>query len=159
LVFLLHFTGFYIYFVLRLSEIHQEIRSQLKELPTEKLQIIKLSKREFQKAKEGDGEVKVDGKMYDIARIEVINENVLLYVIHDEAEDNLLSFLDEVLKNASRDKKQLPSGVFAFISQAALSAVLSLPTNSYKIREATSSGYLLQLTNFYPQLEVPPPKS
>jgi hypothetical protein len=158
LIFLVHFTGFYFYFVLRLVEIHREVRNQLKLLPEEQLQMLELSVAEFQKSNVGDDEVEVNGKMYDVARIEITQENVILYCIQDTAEDNLLSFLDEVLKNAARDKKQLPSGVFAFISQADLCDVLTLPPNSFKQIE-TSTAHLIHFSSYYPELLAPPPKS
>jgi hypothetical protein len=155
-IFLLHFAGFYVYFILRLSEIHKEMRSELRNRPAEKLQVLILTKSDFEKAKAGDDEIKVNGKMYDIARVERKNQRVTVYCMQDGAEDNLLSFLDEVLKNASRDKKSVPSGVFAFISQADIPLVVCLSQNNFKQVKACTA-YLLPSSNFHPQLQSPPP--
>jgi hypothetical protein len=156
LIFLLHFAGFYVYFILRISEIHKEMRSQLKHLPAEKLQVLILTKADFEKAKVGDDEIKVNGKMYDIARVEKENQRIKIYCIQDGAEDNLLSFLDEVLKNASRDKKSIPSGVFTFISQADIPLVVTLPPNTFSQIKAYTP-YLFPSSNFHAPLQSPPP--
>jgi len=106
--FLVHLAGAHVYFILRLYEIHMETRAQLKQLPIDQLQVLKMSLLEFEDAQVEEDEIEVEDKMYDVARIEKSGNEITVYCLHDQAEDNLLSFLDEILKKASHDKKPLP---------------------------------------------------
>jgi hypothetical protein len=112
-IFLAHFAGFYIYFFTQLHLVRQEMRAKLKELPAEELDLLILSMEEYQHAKVEEHEVKVDGKMYDIARVEQLGNQVLIYCVHDAAEDNLLAFLDKILSLPLKDKS-VPHGVLHF---------------------------------------------
>ena len=78
-LFLLHLAGFYIYFVIRQGQIHQEMRSKLKKLPADQLDVLHLSATEFKKLARGDDDIEVNEKMYDIARVEIENEKVIVY--------------------------------------------------------------------------------
>jgi hypothetical protein len=159
LIFLFHFAGFYVYFIFSLNGIHKQMRNELKATPFEKLQVFSFSKTDFEKKKIGEDEMKVNGKMYDIARVEENSESITVYCVQDGAEDNLLSFLDQILKNASRDKKPLPSVAFTFLSQADLSHCLILPCNSSVELPTAFTAYLNSLSNYSPRLLVPPPRS
>lgn len=156
--FLAYFAGFYIYFVLRLNQIHQEMRSQLRYLPAEQLQIIKLSFSAYQKARVEDDEIEVDGEMYDIARVDQSQDSVVVYCIHDEAEDNLLSFLDTVLKNASQDKKPIPSGLFTLLEMDALPKVVHAICKD-GVKQKSFTAYQRNVDDFIPILNTPPPRN
>ncbi|MFM8744027.1 MAG: hypothetical protein ACKODM_11990, partial [Cytophagales bacterium] len=97
-LFLLHFAGVYTYFGVRLMAIRQEMRLLLKATPDEKLELIQLTKSDYQKSLQEEDELELNGKMYDIARVEVKEGIYFVYALHDVAEDNLLGFLNEVLK-------------------------------------------------------------
>jgi hypothetical protein len=122
-VFLLNIAGTYVYFLLRLQEIKAEMREALKSKPTQELDVLELTVAEFQSARVDEHEIKVNGKMYDLARVEKKGDCLLVYCLHDEAEDNLLTLLDSILKNASKDKKPVPGSALAQL-------LLSIPSYS-----------------------------
>lgn len=108
-------AGVYVYFIGRLHEIKAEMRLALKTKPAEELDVLELSAVEFQRARVDDHEIKVNGKMYDLARVEKKGDRLMVYCLHDKAEDNLLSLLDSILKNASKDKKPVPGSGLSFL--------------------------------------------
>lgn len=156
-IFLAHFAGFYIYFVVQLQQVRNEMRAKLKELPSEKLELITLSKHEYQLAKVEDHEIKVDGKMYDIARLKEEDGKILVYCLHDEAEDNLLAFLDKILSLPLKDKK-VPSQLVVFTSLSFIVPAAfrwaGIPDDIFK----NHTYYQLQSTCFFPTVDSPPPR-
>ena len=157
IIFLAHFAGFYIYFFTQLQVVRQEMRAKLKELPPEELELITLSVNEYQKAKVEEHEIKVGGKMYDIARIVEKNGNVLVYCLHDKAEDSLLAFLDKILKLPLKDKKTSPQ----LVKFTLLSYILPLTfswDNSATNLFNNFTQYHLHFSSFFPSLESPPPR-
>ncbi|MCX8490954.1 MAG: hypothetical protein ORN54_07795, partial [Cyclobacteriaceae bacterium] len=78
------------------------------------LELIRLTKSEHQKSLHEEDELELNGRMYDVARVEVKEGIYLVYALHDRAEDNLLGFLDEVVKRSSSDKKPVPSQLLHF---------------------------------------------
>jgi hypothetical protein len=116
LVFCLQFTGFYFYCAFRLIEIQREVRYQLQFLQEEKLEHFAMSHAQFAKAKHGDDELRIRGRMYDIARIEAAGDSLHIFALHDEAEDNLLSFLSTVVSRTTHDKKPLPPSLYSLLT-------------------------------------------
>jgi hypothetical protein len=107
-------VGGYMYFVVRAVQIKQEMRTLLKSLPEEDLELLVLSPEEYMAARVDDHEVKVEGKMYDIARVEAKDGLLYVYCIHDEAEDSLLGFLDVVLMRIQNDTTSPPNAISQF---------------------------------------------
>jgi hypothetical protein len=105
---LIQAAGCYIYFVSRLITIRKEMREQLKYLPEEQLTRFYLTAEEFRKARVEDHEIKISGKMYDIARISEQGNRIMVLALHDEAEDNLFAFLSEIVSRSAKDKKPVP---------------------------------------------------
>jgi hypothetical protein len=133
------------------------MRAQLKELPSEKLQLLKLSPTAFKEAKVDEHEIKVNGKMYDISRIEKAGDTLLVYCLHDEAEDNLLAFLNKILSLPLKDKNA-PSQVLKFTS---LTFILPSTPNFHPlpgIQSSTNTLYKVGISTFVPSLDSPPPK-
>ncbi|MFM8850478.1 MAG: hypothetical protein ACKOE5_08790 [Cytophagales bacterium] len=156
-LFLLHFAGVYTYFGVRLMAIRQEMRLLLKATPDEKLELIQLTKSEYQKSLHEEDELELNGKMYDIARVEVKEGIYFVYALHDVAEDNLLGFLNEVLKRSSSDKKPVPSQLVSFMTWVYLPV-----QNEFKFSsESVSIGTTLYL-DLYAAIssvvESPPPR-
>ncbi len=150
--------GGYIYFFARLSSIRMEMRQQLKSLPVEELTQLTLSESDFEKAKVDDHEIKVTGKMYDIAWIEREDGKVLVYAKQDEAEDNLLSFIQEIVHRSANDKKPMPN---QFIQLLTLDFILTeneLPKNS-SINIIHSSGYAHAAYGNPSPVDSPPPRN
>jgi hypothetical protein len=157
-LFLLHFAGVYTYFGFRLMTIRQEMRELLKATPEEELKLIQLTKSEYQKSLHEEDELELNGKMYDIARVEVKDGAYFVYALHDSAEDNLLSFLDEILKRSSSDKKPVPSQLFGFISLVYLPCQpdFKLATDCAYWK---STPYVAFLSDQALTVDSPPPKA
>ncbi len=156
--FLLHLAGFYVYFGIRQAQIHREMRSKLKKLPGDQLEVLHLSKKEYQQSVRGDDEIEVNGKMYDIARVKTKDKIVTVYCLHDAAEDNLLSFLDQVFKNANQDSQQPSASLFQFnFLSFILPSDISVE-NSISWILCPSTNYLISDTSFAPSLDTPPPR-
>lgn len=115
-LFALQFAGLYGYFGARLIAIRKEMKALLNRLPESELEKIEVSAKAFQSIDINEGEIELNGKMYDIARIEKHDDQYVLFALHDEHEDNLLSLLDEMIKRSGNDKKPVPSQIFQFLS-------------------------------------------
>lgn len=156
-LFLLHFAGVYTYFGVRLMAIRQEMKQLLKSTPDHQLELIRLTKSEYQKSLREEDELELNGKMYDIARVEVKEGIYFVYALHDESEDSLLSFLDEVVKRSSNDKKPVPSVVAQF-----LALVFVLPQSFEFLHPLTPSFLITEYAktseNFDLIIDVPPPR-
>jgi hypothetical protein len=155
---LLHVAGWYAYFGARLFTIHHEMRQLLKSTPTEKLELIKLTKAEYERtSREDEDEMELNGKMYDIARVELKEGVYFVYALHDGAEDSLLGFLDEVVKRSTTDKKPVPSQLLSFITW------IYLPVqNDFKFSCEMISIHASSYQNYYSSIvsviDAPPPK-
>lgn len=102
---LVNIAGFYGYFLVRLHLIHEESRVALRFLPDSELERFVVSEQEFQSIRVNEREVEIDGKMYDVARKKFANGYVEFFARHDEAEDNLLAFIEKVITNSEKDGK------------------------------------------------------
>jgi hypothetical protein len=117
----------------------------------------KITKSEYQKSLHEEDELELNGKMYDIARVEVRAGIYYIYALHDESEDSLLSFLDEVVKRSSNDKKPVPSVVAQF-----LALVFVLPQSFEFLHPPTPSFLITEYAkiseDFDLIIDVPPPR-
>jgi len=158
-LFVLPFAGCYFYFAVRISQIHTEMRQQLKTLPDSHFQQLTLTPAAYENALVEEDEIEVDGKMYDVARIVRRENKVIVFCLHDEAEDNLLSFLQEVLKNASRDQQDIPSQVYQFITLSFVSpSVWVSPVTGVSLA-TPSTLYLVNDSSIILALDSPPPRA
>jgi hypothetical protein len=157
-LFLAHFAGFYVYFFIQLTQVRQEMRAQLKHLPADQLQLIKLSNEEYKKAKVDEHEIKVDGKMYDIARMYTEADTIFIYAIHDEAEDNLLAFLDRILSVPLKDKSA-PNQILKFTTLTFIVPALLQHNPSRCVIPVAETGYLASHITFIQLPDSPPPKA
>lgn len=155
---LLQAAGCYVYFIARLAGIRVEMREQLKTLPDHELTLLTFTREEFRKVKVNDHEVKVDGEMHDIARVVIKGDKLLVYALHDEAEDNLLSFLDEMVTRSSNDKKPVPTQLVQLLTLQFISTETRLPQNTF-VTIHHSSLYLSALSSRATIIDSPPPRS
>ena len=133
------------------------MKAELMKLPTEKLELIKLTSADFKKAHVEEHEIKVNGKMYDIARIEITGDDYFVYCLHDKGEDSLLAFLDKMLSLPLKDKKALPQ-VLKFASLTfLLPSVNNLP-QPLDIQFRSFTKYTLGTITFVPSVDSPPPQ-
>jgi hypothetical protein len=156
-VFSLHFAGFYAYYAFRLVDIRKEMRKELKQKPLYELQKLTLSIEEYTRSKVGDDEVNVGGKMYDIARMEAFNNEIVIYALHDEAEDSLISLLNTIIKRGDDDKRPVPQSLLALLGLHYLPSVFHL-INHVLLNSKASTHYLVSIYSFYPNLLSPPPR-
>jgi hypothetical protein len=152
-------VGVYLYFGVRLFQIRTEMRAALKDLPQEKLEKFSMSQQEFNNVLMDEHEIKVDGRMYDIARVEQDHQLIIVYALHDEAEDNLLSFLDEIAKRPLQDKKSPPSQILQFIALTFLPpSKTALSHREGKILELNTK-YAFNHSSIARSIESPPPQA
>ncbi|MFN8342847.1 MAG: hypothetical protein U0V64_14385 [Cyclobacteriaceae bacterium] len=118
-VLLAHLAGFYAYLAIRLAEIRREMLTELRDRHPDQLQSIHLTAAQLEEALVEEDEMKLNGRMYDIAAIQKTGDRVVVLCLHDEKEDSLLSLLDGIIQNATRDKKPVPPSVLGLLSLTA----------------------------------------
>lgn len=156
-VFTFPWVGFYGYYVLRLIEIHHEVRIQLASLSPEKLACFELSQIAFENALVEAHEIKIDGKLYDIASIEIKDSQVTVHALHDVDEDGLLACLQYVMFKGASDKRPLPATLLDYFGQHFLPSVFVLDMPAWVSFEHLTL-YRFTQTSFRPPLASPPPK-
>lgn len=158
LILLVNLAGFYGYFIFRLNQIHEESRATLKFLPESELEYFRLTPKDYTRAKVNNREILINGKMYDVARINVSKEKVEVYALHDEAEDDLLAFIREVMNNAEKDG-QAPSVFSQFTSLQFLQPALGCLPDLSGIQIIHRTGLVLSSFNASQTVLSPPPRS
>ncbi len=157
LILLLNLVGGYIYFGIRIMQLHDEKRAELKGKDVSELEVITLSLKKFKKALVEEDEMELDNKMYDIARTDIKGDTIIIYCLHDEDEDNLLSLLDSILSNSTKDKKPVPSQIGQLFSAI-------LPGNVYPLACAIEisithkSSHHNSISQHTTTLDSPPPQ-
>jgi hypothetical protein len=152
-------AGFYIYFVIQLNQIRSEMIHTLKFLPDDQLTILKLAKEEYEDSRVDEHEVKVNGKMYDIARIEVKGDTLIIAAMHDEKEDNLMALLGEIISKPLKSDQPVPSAVIQFITLSFI-----LPYDIFNFENSCQqkdfhSHYSFSEITFLPAFLTPPPRT
>jgi hypothetical protein len=157
LILVVNASGFYVYYIIQLHRIHIEMRKALQLRPDNELEVLVLTQREFEDARVEEHEVKVHGKMYDIARIKSEGDKVKIYCLHDEKEDDLLAFVDELVSRPIDKTSSITTSAFQF-----LSLIFIIPddeTSPLRISSTTQNeaGYFFNLTEFISVPSPPPP--
>jgi hypothetical protein len=155
----IHLAGFYVYFIVRLGDLRMDMREKLAELPADQLETVRIPLHQFKTSWIEDKEMKWQGKMFDIARVERQDDIVIVYCIHDKDEDGLLSFIGAVIDMSQQDTQSAPSSITQFFSLKCILAPLTSPERP--VREITSSVCPYQV-NFNPVFILPvtpPPRS
>jgi hypothetical protein len=155
--------GFYFFYGLHLYNIKTQMKESLKSIPEDQLEILELSELQYEESIVEDGEIKVKGRMYDVARISRMNGMVKIYCLHDEKEDNLIALLDELVAKPIKNQNSIPSEIFEFLSLVfidtsaspdfSVDESASEKNNSYHF---TSKTILLELTTPPPRLALHP---
>ncbi|MBX2895210.1 MAG: hypothetical protein KF763_07200 [Cyclobacteriaceae bacterium] len=154
---LIQVAGCYIYFVGRLAAIRTEMREQLKLLPEAQLTRFQFTPEEFVRVRVEDHEIKVAGKMYDIARVTEQADQVIVLALHDEAEDNLLAFLSEMVSRSANDKKPVPVEVEQLLTLSFLPTSFITLQNTYTDISHTTPYKEFGSIVFF-TCELPPPR-
>lgn len=111
-----HLTGFYVYFVVRLSSIRTTMREQLAQLPDNQLELVTVPISRFRASWAAEREMKWEGHMYDIARIERSADVMNVYCVRDHDEDGLLNFISAVVNMTQQDTQPAPLSVVKFFT-------------------------------------------
>ena len=153
----IHLLGFYCYFVFRIVEITQESRKQLESVPIEKLERFEMSTAQFESVRTDDHEVRVDGRLFDICKVKVSGDTVVMYALHDGAEEDLILGLKVVLKHGMSDTKPIPA---AFLSYFHLNFLLTESSIEYPapLLFSGETKYMEFPALFEPLLTTPPPR-
>ena len=152
-------AGFYVYFVFRLQEIRREMRAELKNYPIEKLQRIVLPKAEYHEAKNEEGEIEWQGFMYDVGWVEILGNEVTVFALRDEAETNLLAFIDRIVDMTNHDE-QAPPSIFTEYLSLIFTIPEVVPTASfYQLLKLEYGKFSIGI--FYSlalEVQAPPPR-
>lgn len=111
-----HLTGFYVYFVVRLGSIRTTMREQLAQLPDNELELLTIPNNRFRASWAAEREMKWEGHMYDIARIERSVDVMKVYCVRDHDEDGLLNFISAVVDLTQQDTQPAPLSVVKFFT-------------------------------------------
>jgi hypothetical protein len=113
---LTHLAGFYVYFCFRLADIRMDMREKLASLPSDQLEVVKIPKADFQAIWMEEREMKWQGQMFDIARVENRGSIVNVYCLRDHDEDGLLNMLSAIVETAQQDTANAPASVVHFFT-------------------------------------------
>jgi hypothetical protein len=157
-ILLVNSAGFYVYYVIALQRIHREMRAQLKMLPDEMLTRIVLSTDEYSNSLVEDDEIKVKGKMFDVARIDLLKDFVIVFGMYDEKEDDLLAFVNEIISKPLTQDSNVTGSVLQFIALSFLpgQSIDDLLCHGKFI--AHDSDYNFPMHSLTLQHEAPPPR-
>lgn len=150
--------GAYVYFAVRLVHIRQAMREKIAALPAEELEQVVLLKEDFARFRQDEHEVKVNGRMFDIAYMVECGNYLILYGVYDEAEDNLLAFIKAVLLRLHSDEEPMPSNLLSIVIQIYLApqgVELMLPE---PITFKAEIPYLRNFLTVHLQKYTPPPR-
>lgn len=155
----IHLAGVYAYFAVRLLEIRKVAREQLTQLPADQLQVIAVPLDQFRSSWMDDGELSWHGKMYDIARIETSGNIIMIYCLHDTAEDDLLGFISAVIDLSHQEIPETPFSVIQFNLLEFELQDIELPERVATALPSPSGRYLFALTCLRPDPLSPPPRA
>lgn len=135
------------------------MRALLATLPDEDLELIILTPEEFKRARVEKHEIKVDGNMFDIARIVEKDSKLYVYGVYDEDEDNLLSLLNAVLNNLQDDSTPTPPSISLFSVLHFLPTQFDYSLTALPEKSLRLTYYNKSFVNFVSTIDSPPPKS
>jgi hypothetical protein len=154
-VLVIHLAGFYVYFIVRLGDLRMTMREKLAELPADQLEAVRIPLQKFNISWMEDKEMKWQGKMFDIARVEYQNDRVIVYCLHDKDEDGLLSFIVAVIDMSQQDRQSAPPSVTQFLS---LKFILSCPERPVRRIASPVCPYLTSFNPVFILPVTPPPR-
>lgn len=158
-VLLLNSAGFYVYYIVQLQKNRAEMREKLQFLPSDQLGTLVLSRENYLESIVDDHEVKVKGKMYDIARVEEKGDSVYIFCIHDEKEDNLLSLCAELIGKPLESSSSMPGAIMKFIGLHFIIFEEETCFTTIRFDVAELPRYFFNACNPVTDIPTPPPRS
>jgi hypothetical protein len=150
-------SGFYVYYAVQLQMIHNEMRRALQQKPDKELEILVLTREEFAEARVEEHEVKVDGRMYDIARTRPDGDMIKIFCLHDANEDDLMAFLDEIVSRPIDQTHSMANSAFQFISLIFIIPEEHRSVSTIVFTSQNAARYFFNLIEFCSTPSSPPP--
>jgi hypothetical protein len=156
-ILLINTAGFYVYYIVQLRQIRTEMRQALQLRPDDQLEVLRLTKKKYTEVRVDEHEVKVNGKMYDIARMKISDDSVIVYALHDEKEDNLLALMGEIISKPLKDRSSMPVEIVQFLTL--LFVQPQSATDFFSVKAGILvSEYQFSIQVATPVMDSPPPK-
>ena len=157
-ILLVNTAGFYVYYIVELQKIHRAMRAKIRNLPDEQLTRIALSSTEYEQSFVEADEIKVKGKMFDVAGVRHMGDSVIVLGAYDEKEDDLIALAKEIISKPFDQDSDATKCALEFISLDLLPGAL-LYTVANDGKEIThSSNYFSQVPSSTLQNITPPPR-
>lgn len=157
-ILLINSAAFYAYYVVELSSIRSAMRSKLKFLPDEDLERLVLSIDEYADSKVDEHEMRVAGKMYDIARVEVHRDSVVVFCLHDRDEDNLIALVGALVGRPLESRSEMPPAIIQFISMNFIFSEQEISIGTDGGAEIKTRAYCFSIRVAFPEIPTPPPR-
>jgi hypothetical protein len=154
---LLNGAGFYMYYAVELTAIKREMRAALKRLPDEQLHVLMLTRKQFANARQDDDEIRINGKMYDVARTRPAGDYIAVYCLHDEAEDNLLAFITEVVTKPLTSEDSLPEEIIQYLTLTFIHSENIISFGTLDKDLTGNNAYYFTVKAYHAIPDAPPP--
>lgn len=158
-ILLVNVAGFYVYYAVQLQKIKSAMRQALKTFPDDQLDVLKLTKEEYRATCVDENEVKVQGRMYDVARVNIKQDSVIIFALHDKKEDDLLAFVEEIVSKPLQADHPVPSSVIQFIGLHYIIPLHGCSFEGFSFRPILHFGYFFSIVDFKAPIDLPPPKA
>jgi hypothetical protein len=152
-------AGFYMYYALQLSSIKREMRAALKQAPDHQLQVLKLTRSQYTNSRQDEHEIRFNGKMYDVARIKTKGDLLWVYCIHDAKEDNLLTFIQEIIAKPLTNADSVPHVIIQYLTLTYINVENHLKLIRPERVIVVQSSYFFSVKTFCAVTATPPPWS
>jgi hypothetical protein len=156
-ILLVNVAGFYAYYVVQLNRIHKEVREALILRPDNEFEILVLSNDAYQKSIVEEGEIRVNNKMYDVARITNLRDSVKVYALHDGKEEDLQSLLNEIVSKPLNGKSAVPNAVLLYLSLVFITPAHDIIIGTNDQEEFLTTSYCFSMKPAVLLQETPPP--
>jgi hypothetical protein len=114
-ILLLQAGGMLLIYKMQQCYVKQEMQQTLNNSKT-KFQKITLSLSEYQKSKINSHEISINGKMYDVKSVNILENNVKLLVINDSKEENILQKIKDFTNRTNQPNSDLPNQLQQLLS-------------------------------------------
>jgi hypothetical protein len=151
--------GFYVYYVIALQRIYETIRAELEILPDDQLTCLTLSRAAYHASVVEDDEIRLNGKLYDVARLEFFGDSVKLFAAHDVNEENLMAFASEMICKPFEEDPSVTGPILQFISFDFLPSQLVNKSLNEGKDIMHQSMYSCLSNAMFLNIEAPPPRT
>ena len=159
MVFLLQVGGYYLYVALQEIKFHQTFFENQENYSDEEITLLNLTSAEFNSALVDDHELRIDGKMYDIIRVEQVGDCLMVYAWLDHEEGELLELLSHIFHD---DQEESQKGELSNSISQLLCLNFTFPENlipePQQLSPIPPDLYSVNHISFISELESPPPQ-